>query len=177
MNTKDTSGPAFPCHPEIVPHKERDFAGMTLRQYAAIKLRVPNSGTDWLDEMIRESMRNEMAAQAMAAIVSTVDFEKRAPEVCPVKAAGAACRIADALLKEQNEKDMPSNPFLQCPIESLQLTVRSTNCLKAEKIYYIGDLIQRTEFELLHLPNIGRKALNEIKEALANHGLFLKGVR
>lgn len=64
----ETGGPAFPCHPEIIPHRDHDFAGMTLRQYAAIKLRVPNSGTDWLDEMIREARRDELAAQMMQAV-------------------------------------------------------------------------------------------------------------
>ena len=54
-----------------------------------------------------------------------------------------------------------------------ELTVRSANCLKAENIYYIGDLIQRTENELLKTPNLGRKSLNEIKEVLAARGLTL----
>lgn len=57
--------------------------------------------------------------------------------------------------------------------DDLELTVRSANCLKAENIYYIGDLIQRTENELLKTPNLGRKSLNEIKEVLAAHGLTL----
>ena len=56
---------------------------------------------------------------------------------------------------------------------TLELTVRSANCLKAENIYYIGDLIQRTETELLKTPNLGRKSLNEIKEVLASRGLTL----
>ncbi len=58
-------------------------------------------------------------------------------------------------------------------IDDLELTVRSANCLKAENIYYIGDLIQRTETELLKTPNLGRKSLNEIKEVLASRGLTL----
>ena len=57
--------------------------------------------------------------------------------------------------------------------DDLELTVRSANCLKAESIYFIGDLIQRTENELLKTPNLGRKSLNEIKEVLAAHGLTL----
>ena len=57
--------------------------------------------------------------------------------------------------------------------DDLELTVRSANCLKAENIYYIGDLIQRTETELLKTPNLGRKSLNEIKEVLASRGLTL----
>ena len=64
-------------------------------------------------------------------------------------------------------------PILMRPVDELELTVRSANCLKAENIYYIGDLIQRTENELLKTPNLGRKSLNEIKEVLASRGLTL----
>lgn len=67
----------------------------------------------------------------------------------------------------------PVYPILRRPVDDLELTVRSANCLKAENIYYIGDLIQRTENELLKTPNLGRKSLNEIKEVLAAHGLTL----
>ncbi|MFA7606958.1 MAG: DNA-directed RNA polymerase subunit alpha [Rhodocyclaceae bacterium] len=65
------------------------------------------------------------------------------------------------------------DPVLLRPVDDLELTVRSANCLKAENIYYIGDLIQRTETELLKTPNLGRKSLNEIKEVLASRGLAL----
>ncbi|MEY4013947.1 MAG: DNA-directed polymerase subunit alpha [Pseudomonadota bacterium] len=65
------------------------------------------------------------------------------------------------------------DPMLMRPVDDLELTVRSANCLKAESIYYIGDLIQRTENELLKTPNLGRKSLNEIKEVLAARGLTL----
>ena len=65
------------------------------------------------------------------------------------------------------------DPILLRPVDDLELTVRSANCLKAENIYYIGDLIQRTETELLKTPNLGRKSLNEIKEVLASRGLSL----
>ncbi len=65
------------------------------------------------------------------------------------------------------------DPMLLRPVDDLELTVRSANCLKAENIYYIGDLIQRTENELLKTPNLGRKSLNEIKEVLATRGLTL----
>jgi len=65
------------------------------------------------------------------------------------------------------------DPILLRPVDELELTVRSANCLKAENIYYIGDLIQRTETELLKTPNLGRKSLNEIKEVLASRGLTL----
>ncbi len=65
------------------------------------------------------------------------------------------------------------DPILLRPVDELELTVRSANCLKAENIYYICDLIQRTETELLKTPNLGRKSLNEIKEVLASRGLTL----
>jgi DNA-directed RNA polymerase subunit alpha len=65
------------------------------------------------------------------------------------------------------------DPILLRPVDELELTVRSANCLKAENIYYIGDLIQRTEVELLRTPNLGKKSLTEIKDVLASHGLSL----
>jgi DNA-directed RNA polymerase subunit alpha len=71
------------------------------------------------------------------------------------------------------ERATPFDPILLRPVDELELTVRSANCLKAENIYYIGDLIQRTETELLKTPNLGRKSLNEIKEVLASRGLTL----
>lgn len=74
--------------------------------------------------------------------------------------------------KEEEEVD----PVLLRPVDDLELTVRSANCLKAENIYYIGDLVQRTEVELLKTPNLGKKSLTEIKDVLASRGLSL-GVR
>jgi len=71
------------------------------------------------------------------------------------------------------QKAVQVDPVLLRPVDDLELTVRSANCLKAENIYYIGDLIQRTENELLKTPNLGRKSLNEIKEVLAARGLTL----
>lgn len=65
------------------------------------------------------------------------------------------------------------DPILMRPVDDLELTVRSANCLKAESIYYIGDLIQRTEVELLKTPNLGKKSLTEIKDVLASHSLSL----
>ena len=65
------------------------------------------------------------------------------------------------------------DPILTRPVDDLELTVRSANCLKAESIYYIGDLIQRTEVELLKTPNLGKKSLTEIKDVLAARGLSL----
>jgi DNA-directed RNA polymerase subunit alpha len=100
----------------------------------------------------------------------------------------AAVRYAASILVDQlsvfaelKGADMPAiervgapvDPILLRPVDELELTVRSANCLKAENIHYIGDLIQRSEAELLKTPNLGRKSLNEIKEVLQKRGLGL----
>ena len=102
--------------------------------------------------------------------------------------AAEAVRFAARILREQlaifvdlegeeeigvvvSKKDL--NPILFRPIDDLELGVRSTNCLKAENVYYIGDLVQRGETELMKTPNLGKKSLNEIKEALKAHDLEL----
>ncbi|CAM3725155.1 DNA-directed RNA polymerase subunit alpha [Parendozoicomonas haliclonae] len=74
---------------------------------------------------------------------------------------------------EPEQKEDEVDPILLRPVDDLELTVRSANCLKAENIYYIGDLIQRTEVELLKTPNLGKKSLTEIKDVLASRGLSL----
>ncbi len=74
---------------------------------------------------------------------------------------------------EPEHKEDQIDPVLLRPVDDLELTVRSANCLKAENIYYIGDLIQRTEVELLKTPNLGKKSLTEIKDVLASRGLSL----
>jgi DNA-directed RNA polymerase subunit alpha len=99
-----------------------------------------------------------------------------------------AIRRAGSILKDQldvfvdlsgqDEADAAAaesqiDPILMRPVDELELTVRSANCLKAENINYIGDLIQRTEVELLRTPNLGKKSLTEIKDVLASHGLSL----
>ena len=91
----ETGGPAF-------PRPQGGDAGMTLRQYAAIKLRVPNSGTDWLDEMIRQSLRDEMAAKAMQGMAGS----RRYCEVGWDQAdmASQAYEIADAMLEAREVK-------------------------------------------------------------------------
>ncbi|MBL8481723.1 MAG: DNA-directed RNA polymerase subunit alpha [Rhodocyclaceae bacterium] len=105
----------------------------------------------------------------------------------PEEAVRSAARIlvdqlsvfADLVGAPMSSSDYPRgdtakiDPILLRPVDDLELTVRSANCLKAENIYYIGDLIQRTETELLKTPNLGRKSLNEIKEVLASRGLTL----
>ena len=96
----ETGGPAF-------PRPQGGDVGMTLRQYAAIKLRVPNSGTDWLDEMIRQSMRDELAAKAMQAFIrgaNNVMFGVSYPDN-NMNYALVAYAMADAMLKAREVKN------------------------------------------------------------------------
>ena len=101
---------------------------------------------------------------------------------------GEAIRRAGSILKDQlsvfvdlegqedglaTQAENQVDPILLRPVDELELTVRSANCLKAENIMYIGDLVQRTEVELLRTPNLGKKSLTEIKEVLEGHGLGL----
>ena len=76
-------------------------------------------------------------------------------------------------VQEKMLRDDSVNPIFHRPVDDLELTVRSANCLKAENIFFIGDLVQRTEADLLKTPNLGKKSLTEIKNVLAAHGLAL----
>ena len=82
-------------------------------------------------------------------------------------------KVNDQIAEEVIEVEEVFDPVLLRPVDDLELTVRSANCLKAENIFYIGDLIQRTEVELLKTPNLGKKSLTEIKDILALKGLSL----
>ena len=79
----------------------------------------------------------------------------------------------EAASREDEEDDLEFNPLLLKKVDELELSVRSANCLKNDNIVYIGDLIQKTEAEMLRTPNFGRKSLNEIKEVLTVMGLHL----
>ena len=81
--------------------------------------------------------------------------------------------LRDMTEPEEKEEKPEFDPILLRPVDDLELTVRSANCLKAEAIQYIGDLVQRTEVELLKTPNLGKKSLTEIKDVLASRGLSL----
>ncbi|NBW56954.1 DNA-directed RNA polymerase subunit alpha [bacterium] len=85
----------------------------------------------------------------------------------------AFVKLDEAFTGSSKAKSNQFDAILLRPIEDLDLTVRSTNCLKAEHIYYIGDLVQRSEIDLLKTPNLGRKSLNEIKSVLQSHSLNL----
>ena len=82
--------------------------------------------------------------------------------------------IRNSVAPTESASSRPSvDPKLLCAVEDLELTVRSANCLKTEGIKYIGDLVQKTEVELLKTPNLGKKSLTEIKDVLAERGLSL----
>ncbi|MUH73382.1 DNA-directed RNA polymerase subunit alpha [Psychrosphaera haliotis] len=81
--------------------------------------------------------------------------------------------LRDVTEVAQEEEKPEFDPILLRPVDDLELTVRSANCLKAEQVQYIGDLVQRTEVELLKTPNLGKKSLTEIKDVLASRGLSL----
>lgn len=82
-------------------------------------------------------------------------------------------KVQEKIEEEEVPEEPEFDPILLRPVDDLELTVRSANCLKAENIFYIGDLIQRTEVELLKTPNLGKKSLTEIKDILALKGLSL----
>jgi DNA-directed RNA polymerase subunit alpha len=112
-------------------------------------LDVETNGTIPVDEAVRQ------AAQTLYEQLSVFgDFSSR-----------------EAAESEQDKTGV--SPLLLRPIDDLELTVRSANCLKAESIYYIGDLVQKTEVELLKTPNLGKKSLTEIKDVLGAKGLAL----
>ena len=120
-----------------------------------LEMTIETNGAISPEEALRESVR---ILQDQLAVFGTIHQD-------------AAQK--DAQEDKSSTNPPPLDPILMRPVDDLELTVRSANCLKAESIYYIGDLIQRTENELLKTPNLGRKSLNEIKEVLAAHGLTL----
>ena len=105
------------------------------------------------------------------------DRAGRSRALLGLASSSTSCRCSPRCSRRREERVETAqpqvDPILLQPVDDLELTVRSANCLKAENIYYIGDLIQRTENELLKTPNLGRKSLNEIKEVLASKGLTL----
>lgn len=81
--------------------------------------------------------------------------------------------LEESTIQAAEEPEPELDPGLLNPVDDLELTVRSANCLKAENIYYVGDLVQRTETDLLKTPNLGKKSLTEIKDVLAERGFSL----
>ena len=129
-------------------------------------LSVDTNGAILPEEAVRQAAHILQDQLSVFGGIATIGIEP----VVPVQ--------AQPVIPQQQEIPVvkpqpPVDPILRRPVDDLELTVRSANCLKAENIYYIGDLIRRTENELLKTPNLGRKSLNEIKEVLGTHGLTL----
>ena len=129
-------------------------------------LSVDTNGAILPEEAVRQAAHILQDQLSVFGGIATIGIEP----VVPVQ--------AQPVIPQQQEIPVvkpqpPVDPILRRPVDDLELTVRSANCLKAENIYYIGDIIQRTENELLKTPNLGRKSLNEIKEVLGTHGLTL----
>jgi DNA-directed RNA polymerase subunit alpha len=128
-----------------------------------------------------ESARVEQRTDLDRLVIDMETNGTIAPEVALMKASSLVCdSLVNIVDKEEiSERVMtPAAPPMPDPIlmqlvDDLELTVRSANCLKAESIMYIGDLVQRTEVELLKTPNLGKKSLNEIKDVLAQRNLSL----
>ncbi len=172
---------------QIKVEKGRGYVPGTLRQFQDEAGKA--IGRIVLDASFSPVLRVSYAVES-ARVEQRTDLDKLVMSIqtngviSPEEAIRQAARILvdqlsvfAALEGVQDALDAPRmpqvDPILTRPVDDLELTVRSANCLKAENIYYIGDLIQRTENELLKTPNLGRKSLNEIKEVLASRGLTL----
>ncbi|MFN3629586.1 MAG: DNA-directed RNA polymerase subunit alpha [Casimicrobiaceae bacterium] len=173
---------------EIKVERGRGYVPATIR-VAAGQTANRKVGSILLDASFSPVKRVSYTVEA-ARVEQRTDLDKL---VLDIETNGAiepesAVRYAASILVDQlsafadlKGTDMPTleratasfDPVLLKPVDDLELTVRSANCLKAENIHYIGDLVQRSETELLKTPNLGRKSLNEIKEALAQRGLSL----
>jgi DNA-directed RNA polymerase subunit alpha len=172
---------------EIKVEQGRGYAAATARQ--RVTEEGHTIGSIMLDASFSPVRRVSYAVES-ARVEQRTDLDKL---IIDIETTGAiepeeAIRYAARILVEQlsvfadlkgtpTQSETPRtqqiDPLLLRPVDDLELTVRSANCLKAENIYYIGDLIQRAETELLKTPNLGRKSLNEIKEVLASRGLTL----
>ncbi|EXI74118.1 MAG TPA: DNA-directed RNA polymerase subunit alpha [Candidatus Accumulibacter phosphatis] len=164
------------------------------RGYVAGNLRDIGDGSKSIGKLVLDAsfspVRRVSYAVESARVEQRTDLDKLVMDIEtngaiePEEAIRTAARIlmeqlsvfadlAGTAMPVEYQKTIQVDPLLLRPVDDLELTVRSANCLKAENIYYIGDLIQRTENELLKTPNLGRKSLNEIKEVLAARGLTL----
>ncbi|OQW41810.1 MAG: DNA-directed RNA polymerase subunit alpha [Proteobacteria bacterium SG_bin4] len=171
---------------QLKVEKGRGYVPATLRR---LKNQDNNVGTILLDASFSPVKRVSYIVES-ARVEQRTDLDKLVIDletngiVDPEEAIRYAARVlvqqlsvfadleSTPIPKEQPQTPQ-IDPILLRPVDDLELTVRSANCLKVENIYYIGDLIQRTEAELLRTPNLGRKSLNEIKEVLAARELTL----
>jgi DNA-directed RNA polymerase subunit alpha len=146
---------------------DASFSPVRRVSYAVENARVEQR-TD-LDKLVMEIVTNGAISPEEAIRASAKILVEQLIVFTQLEGAGAV-----DLGEFTRSPEGPEPPaILLRPVDELELTVRSANCLKAENIYYIGDLVQRSETELLKTPNLGRKSLNEIKEVLASRGLSL----
>lgn len=144
-------------------HLDASFSPINKVSYRVENTRVGNKAD--LDKLILEVETN--------GTISAEDAIRTAAKILNSQLA-VLIELQDEQKKEPEKVETSTvDPLLLRPIDDLELTVRSTNCLKAENIYQIGDLVQRTEVELLKTPNLGKKSLTEIKDVLASKGLSL----
>ena len=146
---------------------DASFSPIRRVSYAVESARVEQR-TD-LDKLILDIQTNGVISPEEAVRQSARLLMDQISVFAALEGAGEAASETTGVRGSKEQID----PVLLRPVDDLELTVRSANCLKAENIYYICDLIQRTENELLKTPNLGRKSLNEIKEVLAARGLTL----
>lgn len=162
-----------------VPADARQNAEDETRSIGRLQLDASYSPVDKVSYVV-ESARVEQRTDLDKLVLDletngTIDPEeaiRRAATILQQQLAVFVDLESDATDEPQVEEDA-IDPILLRPVDDLELTVRSANCLKAESIYYIGDLVQRTEVELLKTPNLGKKSLTEIKDVLASRGLAL----
>jgi DNA-directed RNA polymerase subunit alpha len=173
---------------QIKVEKGRGYVPGTVRRYADDSSKTigrivldasfsPISRVSYTVESARVEQRTDLDKLVMEietnGSISAEEAVRNASRILVDQLSVFAALEGAETLAEAPARAQSYDPILLRPVDELELTVRSANCLKAENIYYIGDLVQRTETELLKTPNLGRKSLNEIKEVLAARGLTL----
>jgi len=126
--------------------------------------------------------RDKIAIAAMNGLMTKKTWDLQEFKQDPMRIAMWSYDIADAMIIEKKRRELveldevtePPNPYLDKPISALFFTTRTNNCLKAENIYYVKDLIKWSAIQLLRTPNLGKHSLKEIKEELARIGLSLR---
>ncbi|OGT56845.1 MAG: DNA-directed RNA polymerase subunit alpha [Gammaproteobacteria bacterium RIFCSPHIGHO2_12_FULL_43_28] len=144
-------------------HIDASFSPVHRVSYAVENARVEQR-TD-LDKLVIDLETNGTLDPEEAIRRSATILQQQLATFVDLKSAPA--------IEESASHEDSVNPIYHRPVDDLELTVRSANCLKAENIFYIGDLVQRAESDLLKTPNLGKKSLTEIKNVLAAHGLAL----